>query len=155
MFEFILCINRKSVLWCPWKLLYWCPWLVKFVKSRWKRKGVFNVFLDKKLRFKVITEAISANPALDKTFAFNIIKKLLQGGNHIDVHHGRCAWRETFCNGVEFTVRFCEDILPKHSTRNWKNADYFTAIGLVTFYEIYKIYDIYMTYIVYIYINHI
>ena len=34
MFEFILCINWKSVLSSPWKLLYWRPWLVKF---RWNR----------------------------------------------------------------------------------------------------------------------
>ena len=50
-------------------------WLVKFVKFRCKQKGVFHVFLDKKLRFKIITETISAKPALDKTFAFTITKK--------------------------------------------------------------------------------
>ena len=81
MFEFILCINWKSVLWFgALEGLYWCPWLVKFVKLRCKQKGVFHVFLDNKLRFEIITEMISANPALDKTFAFTIIKKLIGAG---------------------------------------------------------------------------
>ena len=39
------------------------------------QKGVFHVFFDNKFMFKIITETISANPALDKTFAFTIIKK--------------------------------------------------------------------------------
>ena len=38
------------------------------------------------LRIKIITETISANPALDKNFNW-----LLQGGNHVVVHHGGCA----------------------------------------------------------------
>ena len=45
-----------------------------------KQKGFFHVFLDKKLRFKIITETISANPALNKTFAFTILKKLIGTG---------------------------------------------------------------------------
>ena len=51
------------------------PCLVKFVKSHCKQKGVFHAFLDKRLRFKIITETISTNPALEKTFAFTIMKK--------------------------------------------------------------------------------
>ena len=138
MFQFILCINRKSVLRCPWKLLYWCPWLVKFVKLRCKQKGVFHVFLDNKLRFKIITGTISANPALDKTFAFTIIKKTdwyRVVTNHIDVHHGRTREGKVLVMAlnIDSTVRVCEDILPGHGTRNCKNADYFAAIGLVTF----------------------
>ena len=40
-------------------------------------KRGFPCFSYKKLRFKIITETISANPALDKTFAFTIIKNRL------------------------------------------------------------------------------
>ena len=108
--------------------------------SSWNRvpnkEGFFHVFLEKKLRFKIITKTISANHALDKTFAFTIIKNwLLQGGNHIDVHHGRCAWRETFCNGVELSLLFVsvkiyfQNIIPGIE----KKPRHLAAIGLVSF----------------------
>ena len=73
MFEFILCINWKSVLCCPWKLLYWRPWLVQFRWNRVAKKGGFPCFSWKQINW------------------------LLQGGNHIDVHYGRCA------NSLEFS----------------------------------------------------
>ena len=54
------------------------------------------------------------------------------------MHHGRCAWRETFCNGVELSLLF---VSVKIYFQNMapgieKNADHFTAIGLVTFCDI-------------------
>ena len=119
MFEFILCINWKSVLWCPWRLLYWCPWLVKFVKLRCKQKGVFHVFLDNKLRFEIITEMISANPALDKTFAFTIIKKTdwyRVVTNHIDVHHGRTREGKLLVMALNWLYCSC---LWRYTSKTW------------------------------------
>ena len=63
-------------------------------------KGVFHGFLDKKLRFEIITETISANRASGKTFNW-----LLQGGDHIDVHHGRCA------NSLEFSCLLWQPVI--------------------------------------------
>ena len=103
LFEFILCINWKSFLWCPWKLLYWYPWLVKFkfAKSRCTQKGVF---LKNKLRIKLITETISANPAWDKTFNW-----MLQGGDYIDVRHAiweMCKFTGIFVSALTTSDKF-------------------------------------------------
>ena len=54
MFEFILCINWKSVLWCPWNLLYCCPWLVKFVKWRCKRRYTSKTWYQKLKKTQII-----------------------------------------------------------------------------------------------------
>ena len=59
MFEFILCINWKKCSLVPLKaLLLAMASLVGQVpvKSRCKQMGVFHGFLDKKLRFEIITE---------------------------------------------------------------------------------------------------
>ena len=89
----------------------------------------------------MITETISANPALDKTFCIYYHRKI---DWYRVVTMLTCIMGETregkrfvmTLSWVEFTVRVCEDILPKHGTTNWKNADYFAAIGLMAFCDI-------------------
>ena len=77
-----------------------------------------RIFLDEKLRFKIITETISAKPALNKTFAFTIIKKnwLVQGGNHINVHHGRTRKGKLFVMALSWVYCSC---LWRYTSKTW------------------------------------
>ena len=80
-------------------------------------KRGFHVFHDKKLRFKIITETISVNPALDKTFAFTNIKNwLVQSGNHIDVHNGRTREGKLFVMALSWVYCSC---LWRYTSKTW------------------------------------